>query len=375
MSPSPALRARVPRSVLWLVGASLAAQLWGRLGEVDPHTVERVVTVALVVILFDGGLHIGRRRFRTVVVPVALVGVLGTVLTTAGVAALAHWGLDFAWYPALLLGAAAAPTDPAVVFAVLGNHEIPGRSGTLLEGESGANDPVGIALMTALIAAGTVSAGALGNALAEFGLQLAVGLVGGLAGALVLRPLTRRSPLLLLAGALALFALTAAAHGSGFLAVFVAGIALGDDLPAQVGPHSSTRPGARPERTLAALAGLGEVVAFIALGLTVDPDVLRRSDVWLPGLVLGVALAVAIRPLLVGACLGRVALSGREKAFVLWAGLKGAVPILLGVLMLAEPVPDADRLYGVVVVLVLFSVLVQGSTVGALVPRTGTVRE
>jgi cell volume regulation protein A len=350
---------RVPRSVLWLVAACLVAQVWDRLGDVDPHTVEVIVSLALVAILFDGGVHIGRRRFRSVAVPVAVVGVLGTLLTTAGVAALAHWGLDFGWYPALLLGAATAPTDPAVVFAVLGNHDIPGRSGTLLEGESGANDPVGIAVMTSLIAAGGVSAGALGDALAEFGLQLGIGLAAGLVGAWALRPLARRHPLLLLAAALALFVLTAAVHGSGFLAVFVAGIALGDDVTAH-------RP--RSERMLAVLAGLGEVVAFVALGLTVDPDVLRRSDVWVPGLVLGVALAVAIRPLLVGACLARVALSARERAFVLWAGLKGAVPILLGVLMVAEPVPDADRLYGVVVVVVLFSVLVQGSTVGALKP-------
>ena len=349
----------LPRSVLLLLGACLLAQLWGRLGDIDPHHVEVAVSVALVAILLDGGVHIGRRRFRTVAGPVALVGLLGTLLTTGGVAVVAHVALDFGWYPALLLGAALAPTDPAVVFAVLGNHEIPGRSGTLLEGESGANDPVGIALMTALIAAGGVSTGALSDAAAEFTLQLTVGLAGGLLGALALRPLARLHPAFLVAGALAVFGLTVLASGSGFLAVFVAGIALGDDVLAR-------RPAS--EQVLARVSGLGEVVAFVALGLTIDPDVLRRSDVWGPGLVLGIALAVAIRPLLVGACLAPMALSARERIFVLWAGLKGAVPILLGVLMLAEPVADADRLYGVVVVVVLFSVLVQGSTVGIVKP-------
>lgn len=353
---------QVPRSLLWLLGACLLAQLWTRLGDVRPHHVEAVVSVALVAILLDGGVHIGRRRFRTVAAPVALVGLLGTVLTTAGVAVVAHTALGFGWYPALLLGAAVAPTDPAVVFAVLGNHDIPGRSGTLLEGESGANDPVGIALMTALIAAGGVSAGALGDASAEFGLQLAVGLAGGLLGALALRPLVPLHPSLLLGGALALFGLTALAHGSGFLAVFVAGITLGDDVLAR-------RPGS--ERVLARLSGAGEVVAFAALGSTIDPGVLRQSDVWGPGLVLGVTLAVGIRPLAVGLCLARVALSTRERLFVSWAGLKGAVPILLGVLMLAEPVRDAERLYGVVVVVVLFSVLVQGSTVSLVKPGPG----
>jgi cell volume regulation protein A len=118
------------------------------------------------------------------------------------------------------------------------------------------------------------------------------------------------------------------------------------------------------ERFLQALAGLGEIVAFLVLGATVDLDVLGRQDVWVPGLVLAVCLAVLIRPVLVGLCMLPLRLDRRDQGFVLWAGLKGAVPILLGSMLLGADVPDAPRLYGVVVVVVMVSVVLQGSTVG-----------
>jgi potassium/hydrogen antiporter len=117
------------------------------------------------------------------------------------------------------------------------------------------------------------------------------------------------------------------------------------------------------KRFHAALAGLAEIVAFAVLGLTVDLNVLAHSDVWIPGLILGVALTVAIRPLAVGLCLAPVRLQRNERAFIFVAGLKGAVPILLGEFLRAAHVADAERLYGIVVVVVAFSVLVQGSSV------------
>src|SRR5699024_4006368 len=109
------------------------------------QTDQRIVTVALALILFDGGMHIGWRRLRTITGGVVWLGVAGTVLTAGVLAVCAHTLLGFDWRAALLLGTALAPTDPAVVFSVLGRREIAGRTGTLLEGESGANDPVGIA--------------------------------------------------------------------------------------------------------------------------------------------------------------------------------------------------------------------------------------
>jgi cell volume regulation protein A len=170
----------------------------------------------------------------------------------------------------------------------------------------------------------------------------------------VLLPRAWRYPLRTFAGALFLFGLANLAHGSGFLAVFVAGIVIGDE-PA---PHKGGI-----ERFQSVLAGLGEIVAFLVLGLTVDLGVLTRADVWVPGLVLAVVLAVVIRPVLVGLCLLPARLGHNERAFVLFAGLKGAVPILLGSYVLAEHLPEAERVYGIIIVVVAFSVIVQGSLV------------
>ncbi|MDT7546530.1 MAG: potassium/hydrogen antiporter, partial [Actinomycetota bacterium] len=161
-------------------------------------------------------------------------------------------------------------------------------------------------------------------------------------------------PLRTLAASMLLFGLASVAHGSGFLAVFVAGILIGD-APA---PHKR-----EIRRFHSSLASLGEIVAFVVLGLTVDLGVLGRHNVWVPGLVIGLLLAAVVRPLFVGLCLARVDLSRGERAFVLFAGLKGAVPILLGSFLLAAHVPSAERLYGIVVVVVAFSVVVQGGLV------------
>jgi potassium/hydrogen antiporter len=358
-------RLRVPAPALFLAAAALAAAALPGLGAPPQRTVERIVTVALLCILFDGGMHIGWRRFRAAAAPIVVVGVAGTFLTTAAVAAVAHFGFGLSWYVALLVGTAIAPTDPAVVFSVLGQREIAGRSSTILEGESGANDPVGIAMLVSLLAAGSLSGGALVHAAGEFALQMGVGAALGLVGGRALLWFMRRVslpseglyPLRTLACVLFLYGATTIADGSGFLAVFVAGIVLGDERA----PFKR-----EVERFHSALASLGEIVAFVVLGLTVNLGDLARSDVWVPGLVLGASLALVIRPLLVGLCLMPAKLHSNERAFVLFAGLKGAVPILLGSLLLAANIQDAHRLYGIVIIVVAFSVLAQGSLVPAV---------
>jgi cell volume regulation protein A len=326
--------------------------------------VERVVTVALACILFDGGLHIGWSRFRSAAGPIVVAGVLGTVLTVAAGAVLMHLAFGLAWYVSVLVATAVAPTDPAVVFSVLGQREVSGRAGTILEGESGANDPVGIALMASLIGAGTLSAGAFAAVGGQFLLQMGVGAVIGVAGGRALLWFMRQVPLpseglyplRTLACALLLFGIATLARGSGFLAVFAAGIVLGDGRA----PYKR-----EIERFHSALASLAEIVAFVALGLTINLDVIARADVWIPGLILGAALAFVIRPVLVGLCLIPARLPGGERNFVLFAGLKGAVPILLGIFLVMAHVPGAERLYGIVAVVVVFSVVVQGSLVPA----------
>src|SRR5215207_1746402 len=134
-------RIRIPAPAIFLLAAAVASDLVPSLGQLSVTTVQRVVSVALVVILFDGGMHIGWRRFRTAAGPVVWVGVVGTFVTAAALATLAHALFDLDWRAALLVGTALAPTDPAVVFSVLGRREVAGRSGTILEGEAGRQRP------------------------------------------------------------------------------------------------------------------------------------------------------------------------------------------------------------------------------------------
>ncbi|ORB75800.1 cation:proton antiporter domain-containing protein [Mycobacterium scrofulaceum] len=355
-------RIKIPVPLLVLVGAAVAVRAVPAVQPPSERMVERVITIALVLVLFDGGMHIGPARFRRAVAPILSLGVLGTALTAAGAALMLHYACGISWFPAVLVATAVAPTDPAVVFSVLGKREIRGRSSTILEGESGANDPVGISLMSSLVAAGALSAAGFASVGTQFALQMAIGLAVGVVGGRALLVFMRRValpseglyPLRTLASCLMLYGIATLAHGSGFLAVFVAGIVIGD-----------ARAPYKPEikRFHAALAGLAEIVAFVVLGLTVDLNVLIHSDVWIPGLALAVALTALIRPLAVGACLLGVRLRRNERVFILFAGLKGAVPILLGELLRAAHVPNAERLYGIVVVVVIFSVLVQGSAV------------
>ncbi|HTZ44611.1 MAG TPA: cation:proton antiporter [Jatrophihabitans sp.] len=363
-------RTRIPAPALLLVATALAVQLVPNLHRPSEATVDHLVTIALVLILFDGGMHLGWPDFRRSARTIGIVGVAGTFLTAAGAAAIAHYALGLGWYPALLVATAVAPTDPAVVFSVLGQQEVVGRSGTVLEGESGANDPVGIALMASLLTAGHLSAGAFGQVAGQFALQMGIGaLFGGIGGRLLL-DFIRRVPLpngglypvRTLGCILALFGVTVLAHGSGYLAVFVAGIVLGEARA----PYKR-----EIEHVHSAAASLGEIVAFVALGLTVDLGELASPDVWLAGLVLAVLLTVVVRPLLVGACLIGSELARNERLFVLLSGLKGAVPILLGSFLLTAKLPDTERLYGIVVIVVAFSVTVQATALPSLAHRLG----
>jgi potassium/hydrogen antiporter len=353
---------RVPAPALFLVSAAVASDLVPELGRLPIIHDQRIVTVALAVILFDGGMHIGWERMRPALGGVLWLGVVGTVVTTGALALAAYALLGFDWTTALLIGAALAPTDPAVVFSVLGRREITGRSGTLLEGESGANDPVGIALMVSLLAASGTGWHAVGDGAWHFAVQLLVGGAAGVLGGWLLLVMMRRLPLpspalypvQTMAFAIALYGAATATGGSGFLAVFVAGILVGDVRA----PYKR-----EIEQFASALAGIAEIVAFIVLGLSIDLGSILDDDRPWVGLVLAALLIVVIRPVLVGLVLVPIRLSRGERAFVLFSGLKGAVPILLGTYVLAEGVDGAEEIYHIVFVVVLVSVIVQGGLV------------
>jgi potassium/hydrogen antiporter len=327
-----------------------------------------VVTVALAIILFDGGMHIGRRRFRTAAAAIVWTGTAGTLVTAAGTAVAARYVAGMSWHLALLVGTAVAATDPAVVFSVFGRREIAGRTGVLLEGESGANDPVGIALLTALLAAHGSVASVAWHVVGEFLLQMALGVAVGVAGGLALLAFMRRVPLpseglyspRVLAGVLVIFGAATVAHGSGFLAVLVAGIIIGDE------PAPYKREIARFHSSLASLS---EIIAFVMLGLTVRLSDLANASAWAYGLALAALLAFVIRPVLGGLVSLPVSLTSGERVFFLWTGLKGAVPILLGMAIVESGTRDATFAYHVIFVIVGFSVTVQGGLVPALAHR------
>ncbi|MFY1693279.1 potassium/proton antiporter [Plantactinospora sp. WMMB782] len=356
-------RLHIPAPAVFLLAAAAVSDLFPRLAELSTGTVRHIVTVALVAVLFNGGMNIGWRRLRPALAPVLWLGVLGTVLTALILAGLTRWIFGLGWLAALLVGTALAPTDPAAVFSVLGRREILGRTGTLLEGESGANDPVGIALMLGLLAAGSASGwGAVATGVREFALELAVGLLVGAAGGYLLGWAMRRIvlpgeglyPLQVFFAGLAIYGLATVARGSGFLAVFVAGVLVGDVRA----PYKR-----EIERFHQVLASFGEIVAFSVLGLSVSLRSLPNGNAWLVGLVLAVLLTLVVRPLVVGTLLLPARLRWGERAFVAWAGLKGAVPILLGTFILTSDFPHELRLFDIIFVVVAFSVIVQGGLV------------
>ena len=355
----------IPAPALFLLAAAAAPVVLP-----DVRTVERIGVVALIVILFDGGMHIGWRRFRRAALPIASLGILGTFATAAVMAVSAHYLFSFDWTTAWIIGAALSPTDPAVMFSILGNKEIRGRTGTILEGESGMNDPVSIALMIGILEFATEDGGSVWTIFTDFVVEMAVGLAIGIAGAGALLIFMRRVqlpseglyPLRTLAAAGVIYGLASVSHGSGFLAVFIAGLALGDvavPYKAQIG------------RFQTALASLAEIVVFVALGLTVDMTELIEDRVWLDGLLLAIILAFIARPLALAPLLLPLRLRMGERLFVAWSGLKGAVPILLASFAILAGVEDARRLYEIVFVVVAFSVVVQGSSIPFAARRLG----
>jgi cell volume regulation protein A len=363
-------RLRIPAPVVFLLAAAVASDVVPPLRTaLSPKAVGWIASVALIIILFNGGVILGWRHVRAVIGPVAVLGVGATAVAAGVMTVAAQVVLGLPWASAAVLGVALAPTDPAVVFSVFEEGVLDRRSQTMLEAESGANDPISIALMAGVLgvaANGESWGGSIGVTLLR---ELGVGLVVGVAGAwLAHRPLKYLTepretlqPIVALAAAGLIFGVAAAAHGSGFLAVFVAGILIGD---------SESTVGREVRAFQAELADLAEVVVFVALGLTVRLAGVGWSGLWEGVLLAAVLMTLARGPFVVCALAPfRVPLG--ERVFLAWAGLRGAVPILLGSLALVAGLDDARRIYGLVFVIVAVSVLVQGSTIPLAARRLG----
>jgi potassium/hydrogen antiporter len=361
-------RLRIPAPVVFLVGAAVASALIDPVrNALSPREVGWIASAALIVILFDGGVSLGWSRVRPLAGVVAILGIGATLFAAAVIAIAAHLVASLGWATSAVLGVALAPTDPAVVFSVIGEGRLADRPKSILEAESGANDPIAIALMAGVVAAAVHGSAWFSTVTTTLVRELAIGLAVGLVGAWLTRvplrylthPHETLQPIVALSAAGLVFGLATALHGSGFLAVFVAGMLLGD-AEVQVGDdvrafHSE-------------LASLAEVVVFVALGLTVHLASLAVS-VLLEGLALALILLTVARLPAVVLLLAPTSLPLGERLLLAWAGLRGAVPILLASLALAAGVDDARRVYGLVFVVVAASVLVQGMTLPALASR------
>lgn len=311
---------------------------------------------ALVLILAEGGLTTPWQEIRPVLrigVSLATVGVAVSVLV---VALFAHLVLGFDWQLAVLLGAVLSPTDAAAVFSVLRRVPVPRRVTGALEAESGFNDAPTIVLVTLVSAGGHGVAGFA----ADFVYQLAVGVVAGIAigwlGAWVLRrsalPASGLYPLAILSLCALAYAASATVHASGFAAVYVAALVLGN---AELPHRAATRSFAE------GLAWLAQIGLFVMLGLLASPGRIDLETLGLAVLV-GVVLALAARPLSVLASSVAQPLPPREGLFLAWAGLRGAVPIVFTTIPLAAGVPGAQRLFDIVFVLVVLDTLVTATT-------------
>jgi cell volume regulation protein A len=366
-------RLGVPTALLFLaIGMLAGSQGVGRITFEDYGLTFRLGTVALVLILFDGGLSTPWASVRRVLIPAALLATVG-VAATAALAALGAWWLGLPVPLALLFGAVVSSTDAASVFSVLrgGGIELRHRVGTVLELESGLNDPMAV-ILTLGFTRFALSGEAMGWHLAlETMLQLGVGLGSGLLLGLGGRWIMARArlsaaglyPVLTLALALLAFGLPTLLWGSGFLAVYATALVLGNGpLPYLSGLR----------RVHDALAWLGQVAMFLLLGLLAIPSRLVAQAG--SGLALGLLLVFVARPAVVALCLAPFRFPPRELLFIGWVGLRGAVPIILATFPVLAGVRGAGGVFDLVFFVVVVSTALQGTTAPWLARRLGLER-
>lgn len=356
-------RMGVPLLVLFLVVGMLAGEDGpGGIRFSDINLAYLVGSLALAVILLDGGLRTRARTFRVAAGPALSLATVGVIATAGLLGVFTMWVLGVDWRYGLLLAAIVGSTDAAAVFSVLRNSgvRLNERVGATLEVESGANDPMAIFLVLVLvewILAGE-GRGALGL-LVEFVRQFGIGTLGGVAGGYVLATLLARVrlaeglySLLIVSGGLLLFAAVNTFGGSGFLAIYLAGIVIGN------------RPTHATEHVLLVMDGiawLAQAGMFLVLGLLVTPSAL--VDNLHLALAIVVFLMFVARPFAVWLSLLPFRMPPREKIFISWVGLRGAVPIVLSLFPLMAGLKNSVLLFEVAFAVVLGSLLVQGTTV------------
>ncbi|NGX10377.1 K+/H+ antiporter [Mycobacteroides franklinii] len=327
-----------------------------------------VCTAALAVILVEGGLTTRFADVRKVLAPAGAMATVGVVISTVVTAVGAHVLLRMDWQLALLLGAIVSSTDAAAVFSVLRVLPLPRRVAGLLEAESGFNDApaVILVLMFSVVPFVFEPKSAAVQIVYELLAGSAIGLLCGFVGAMALRrvalPASGLYPIATFGIGLVAFAASGTVHASGFIAAYLAAVVLANSgLP----HRSATRSFAE------GLGWLAQIGLFVLLGLLVNPSELL--DDLVPAIVVGLVLLLVARPLSVVGSLVGFGIPWRERAFLSWAGLRGAVPVVLATFPIVEGVPDSYRLLNIVFVLVVVFTLVQGPSLRPVAHLLGLI--
>ena len=365
ISSLAAMRFGAPLLLVFLLIGMLAGESGpGGIRFDDVRLAYAVGSVALALILFDGGLRTRMQTFRSVLAPSALLATVGVLVTAAVTAAAARLFFDLTWTEALLLGAVVGSTDAAAVFFLMHARglKLRPRVGATLEVESGTNDPFAVFLTVVLIqlllARGVQSWDVVALTLVEeAAIGAAIGYLGGHGAVLVLNRLALPQGLhapFVAATALVVFALADILHGSGFLSAYLAGLVIGNRA---IRAHNTVIV------FLDVATWLAQLAMFVLLGLLAWPDRLLQNLV--PALAVAVALMVIARPAAVFLCLAPFRFSVREKLFISWVGLRGAVGIFLASFPLLVDLPKAQLFFDVAFVVVFVSLLVQGWSLAA----------
>lgn len=335
----------------------------------DYNLAFRLGTIALVLILFDGGLNTARSSIRASLLPAGLLATVGVLITAALVSAVAKL-LGLSWGDALLVGAIVSSTDAAAVFAVLrgGSLRVKEPVRSTIEVESCINDPMAVILTVTLVeilnAGAPLTAWLLILVPMQLAIGTAVGVIIGHLGRWILNNTQFATVGLYPAATLAIASLTfgiaTLAHGSGFLAVFAAAAVLGNGpLPYKAGLT----------RVHDAVAWFAQVSMFLMLGLLAFPS--RLLDVAGVGLVLGLALAFIARPAAAAACLSILGWKRKQIAFTGWVGIRGAVPIVLATIPIMSGLPSGEHVFDIVFFIVVLSALAPGASIIPFTRRLG----
>src|SRR6267142_1954520 len=354
-----ALRFGAPLLLVFLFIGMLAGDSGpGQVRFDDVRTTYLVGSVALALILFDGGLKTRFQSIRAVLAPSMALATVGVLLTALITAPVAKYALDLNWTEALLVGGVVASTDAAAVFLLVHAQglRLRPRVGATLEVESGTNDPFAVFLTLMLVELISIGESSTLHVALEFGREAVLGVIGGRLVVLALNrvalPQGLHAPFVATA-ALVIFGAAQIAHASGFLAVYLAGIIIGN-RPTRA--HNSV------VTFLDAATWLAQIVMFVLLGLLVSPQRLVSSVT--PAVIVALVLMLVVRPLAVFLCLAPFRFSWREKTFIAWTGLRGAVAIFLASIPMLVGLSKAYLYFDVAFVVVVISLLLQGWTLG-----------